>query len=110
MALTSRDAHSLDTTDFTIFPQSEGRILPSIYSRTELARARPIVQPWPTVSLVLTDDKLHAWDKLGIGYAAHVSFRVPVSFRIHTASYLLPSRIWIADLRMIFCLPGTRHH
>ena len=74
-ALTSRDAHSLDITCFTILTQSEDRGLLSPRSCGELARARAFVQPWLTVSLVLTDDKLRAWDKLGIGYAAHVSFR-----------------------------------
>lgn len=72
---------------------------PRIAGFLQLARAEswlvPVqfVQPWLTVSLVLTDDKLRAWDKLGIGYAVHVSFRFRVSFRIPTASYLLPSQI-----------------
>jgi hypothetical protein len=83
--------HNPRTEDFLQLARAESWLVPVQFA-----------QPWLTVSLVLTDDKLRAWDKLGIGYAAHVSFRVSVSFRIHTASYLLPSRMWIADFSVIF--------
>ena len=68
----SPSSHSPRTADFPQIARA----------RAELACARPFVQPWLAVSLVLTDDKRRAWDKLGISYDAHVSFRPQVSSAI----------------------------